>query len=75
VGAANSGKTSLSFLIQDLAHHGNIITVAKQRALNKAMITTFTKVVFIDEVDEGALDIADWKILKQWGTLLTTSNT
>ena len=67
VGAANSGKTSLFFPIQGLVHHGNIATVTKQRAFNKAMITPFTEVIFIDEVDEGALDIADWKILTQGG--------
>lgn len=67
VGAANSGKTSLFFPIQGLIHHGNIATVTKQRAFNKAMITPFTEVIFIDEVDESALDIADWKILTQGG--------
>ena len=43
VGAAKSGKTSLFFPIQGLIHHGNIATVMKQRAFNKAMITPFTK--------------------------------
>ena len=59
VGAANSGKTSLFFLIQGLVHHGNIATVTKQRVFNKAMITPFTEVIFIDEADESVLDISD----------------
>ena len=67
VGAANSGKTSLFFPIQGLVHHGNIATVTKQRAFNKAMITPFTEVIFIDEADENVLDISDWKILTQGG--------
>ena len=67
VGDSNSGKTSLFFPIQGLVHHGNIATVTKQRAFNKAMITPFTEVIFIDEADEGVLDIADWKILTQGG--------
>lgn len=67
VGAANSGKTSLFFPIQGLVHHGNIATVTKQHAFNKAMITPFTEVMFIDEVDESSLDIPDWKILTQGG--------
>lgn len=67
MGAANSGKTSLFFPIQGLVHHGNIAMVTKQRAFNKAMITPVTEVIFIDEVDESALDIADWKILTQGG--------
>ena len=58
VGAANSGKTSLFFLIQGLIHHGNIAMVTKQCTFNKAMITPFTKVIFIDKADERALDIA-----------------
>ena len=67
VGEANSGKTSLFFPIQGLIHHGNIATVTKQRAFNKAMITPFTEVIFIDEASESALDIADWKVLTQGG--------
>ncbi|XP_068757363.1 uncharacterized protein [Montipora capricornis] len=67
VGDANSGKTSLFFPIQGLIHHGNIATVTKQRAFNKAMITPFTEVIFIDEADESCLDIADWKVLTQGG--------
>ena len=67
VGDANSGKTSLFFPIQGLVHHGNIATVTKQRAFNKAMITPFTEVIFIDEADEKTLDVADWKILTQGG--------
>lgn len=67
VGAANSGKTSLFFPIQGLVHHGNIATVTKQRAFNKAMITPFTEMIFIDEADEDVLDISDWKILTQGG--------
>ena len=67
VGAANSGKTSLFFPIQGLVHHGNIATVTKQRAFNKAMITPFTEVIFIDEADESVLDISDWKIFTQGG--------
>ncbi|CAH3146148.1 unnamed protein product [Porites lobata] len=39
----------------------------KQRAFNKAMITPFTEVIFIDEADEKTLDVADWKILPQGG--------
>ena len=46
-----------------MIHHGNIATVTKQIAFNKAMITPFTKVIFIDEASESALDIADWKVL------------
>ena len=41
--------------------------MTKHRAFNKAMITPFTEVIFIDELDESALDIADWKILTQGG--------
>ena len=67
VGEANSGKTSLFFPIQGLIHHGNIATVTKQRAFNKAMITPFTEVIFTDEASENALDIADWKVLMQGG--------
>ena len=67
VGAANSGKTSLFFPIQGLVHHGNIATVTKQRAFNKAMITPCTEVIFIDEADENVHDISDWKILTQGG--------
>ena len=67
VGEANSGNTSLFFSIQGLMHHGNIATVTKQRAFNKAMITPFTEVIFIDEASENALDIADWKVLTQGG--------
>ena len=37
VGDANSGKARLFFPIQGLVHHGNIATVTKQRAFNKAM--------------------------------------
>ena len=53
--------------MQGLIHHGNIATVTKQRVFNKAMITPFTAVIFIDEADESAIDIADWKILTQGG--------
>ena len=67
VGEANTGKTSLFFPIQGLIHHDNIATVTKQRAFNKAMITSFTEVIFIDEASESALDIADWKVLTQGG--------
>ena len=67
VGDANSGKTSLFFPIQGLVHHGNIATVTKQRAFNKAMIGPFTEVIFIDEADENTLDISDWKLLTQGG--------
>ena len=63
VSEANSGKASLFFPIQGLIHHGNNATVTKQRAFNKAMITSFTEVIFIDEASENALDIADWKVL------------
>lgn len=73
VGAANSGKTSLFFPIQGLVHQGNIATVTKQLTFNKAMITPYTEVIFIDEADENVLDISDWKILTQGGTLPTTS--
>ena len=52
------------FPIQGLVHHGNIATVTKQRAFNKAMITPFTEVIFIDEADEKTLDVA---ILTQGG--------
>ena len=60
VGDAYSGKTSLFFPIHGLVHHGNIATVPKQRAFNKAMI-------FIDEATEKTLDIDDWKVLSQGG--------
>ena len=55
------------FPIQGLVHDRNIPTVTKQRAFNKAMITPFTEVIFIDETDEKTLDVADWKILTQGG--------
>ena len=67
VGDANSGKTSLFFPIQGLVHHGNIATVTKQRAFNKAMINQFTEIIFIDEAEENTLDISDWKVLTQGG--------
>lgn len=67
VGEANSGKTSLFHPIQGLVHHGNIATVTKQRAFNKAMINPFTEIIFIDEADENTLDISDWKLLTQGG--------
>ena len=68
VGEANSDKTSLFFFpIPGLIHHGNIATVTKQRAFNKAMITSFTEVIFIDEASESTLDIGDWKVLTQGG--------
>ena len=67
MGAANSGRTSLSFPVQGFVHHGNIATVTRKRAFNKAMVTLFTEVLFIDEAYESALDIANWKILTQWG--------
>ena len=67
VGNANSGKTSFLFPVQELIHHGNIATITKQRAFNKAMFTPFTEVIFMDEADENTLDIADWKILTQGG--------
>ena len=67
VGDANSGKTSLFFPIQGLVHHGNIATVTKQRAFNKAMINPSTEVIFIDEATEKTLDIDDWKVLTQGG--------
>ena len=38
-----------------------------QCAFNKAMITPFTKVTFIDEADENVLNISNWKILTQGG--------
>ena len=60
VGKANSGQTSFFFPIQGLIHHGNITTVTKQRAFNKAMITKFTEVIFIDEASESTLDRADF---------------
>ena len=65
VSDANSGKTSLFFLIQELVHHGNIATVTKQRAFNKAMINSSTEVIFIDEATEKTLDMDDWKVLTQ----------
>ena len=67
VGDANSGKTRLFFPIQGLVHHGNIATVTKQRAFNKAMINSSTEVIFIDEATEKTLDIDDWKVLTQGG--------
>ena len=41
--------------------------MTKQRAFNKAMITSFTEVIFIDEASESTLDIGDWKVLTQGG--------
>ena len=67
VGDANSGKTSLSFPILSLVHHGNVATFTKQRAFNKSMITPFTEVIFLDEAKEATLDIDDWKTLTQGG--------
>lgn len=67
VGAADSSKTSLFFLIQGLVHHGNITTVTKQCTFNKPMITPYTEMIFIDEADENVLNISDWKILTQGG--------
>ena len=67
VGDADSGKTSLFFPILGLIHHGNVATVTKQRAFNKAMINPFTEVIFLDEATEKTLDIDDWKTLTQGG--------
>ena len=67
VGEATNHKTSLFFPVQGLVHHGNIATVTKQRAFNKAIITSFTEVIFIDEASESTLDIGDWKVLTQGG--------
>ena len=67
VGDANSGKTSLFFPILGLVHHGNVPTVTKQKAFNKATITPFTEITFIDEATESTLDMDDWKILTQGG--------
>ena len=39
----------------------------KQKAFNKAMIMSFTEVIFIDEASESTLDIDDWKVLTQGG--------
>ena len=64
---ANSEKTSLFFPVQGLVHHGNIATVTKQRAFNKAMINQFTEIIFIDEPEENTLDISDWKLLTHGG--------
>ena len=66
-GESNSGKSSLFFPILGIVHHSNIATVTKQRAFNKAMITKFTEVIFIDEATETTLSIDDWKILTQGG--------
>ena len=67
IGTTNSGKMSLFFPIQGLVHHGNIASVTKQQAFDKAMITPFTEVIFIDKADESVLDISDWTILTQGG--------
>ena len=48
-------------------HHGNVATVTKQKAFNKAMITPFTEIIFIDEATDSTLDMDDWKILTQGG--------
>ena len=67
VGDPNRGKTSLFFPILGLVHHGNVPTVTKQNAFNKATITPFTEIIFIDEATESTLDMDDWKILTQGG--------
>ena len=67
VGESNSGKSSLFFPILGIVHHSNIATITKQRAFNKAMITKFTEVIFMDEATESALTIDDWKTLTQGG--------
>ena len=67
VGDANSGKTSLFQPILGLVHHSNIATVTKQRVFNKAMITQYTEVIFVDEASTSTMDIDDWKILTQGG--------
>lgn len=64
---ANSGKTNLFFPIQGLVPPGNIATVTKQRAFNKAMINQFTEIIFIDEAEENTLDISDRKLLTKGG--------
>ena len=61
------GRQVYFFPIQGLIHHGNIATVTKQRAFNKAMITSYTEVIFIVEASESTLDIGDWKVLTQGG--------
>jgi hypothetical protein len=67
VGDANSGKTSLFLPMLGIIHHSNIATVTKQRAFNKAMITRFTEVIFIDEATVSTMDVDDWKTLTQGG--------
>ena len=67
VGAANSGKTSLSQPILVLIPHSNVATITKQRVFNKAMINRFTEVIFIDEACPSTLDMDDWKLLTQGG--------
>jgi len=72
VGDANSGKTSLFFPDQGLIHHGNIATRTKQRAFNKAIITLFTEVIFIDEADENTLTLLIRKSSHRVAIPLTT---
>ena len=55
------------FPILGLVHHGNVATVTKQKAFNKATITPFTEIIFIDEATESTHDMDDWKILTQGG--------
>lgn len=63
-------KTSEFIPIQELIHHGNIAPVTKRRTFNKAMITPFTEVIFIDEASESTLDDdVGWKVVTQGDTL------
>ena len=65
VGAANSGKTSLFFPLLGIIHHSNVATITKQKSFNKAMISKFTEVIFIDEASVSTMDTDDWKTLTQ----------
>ena len=67
VGEADSGKTSLFYPILGLIHHNNVATITKQKVFNKAMISQYTEVIFIDEACASMLDVDDWKILTQGG--------
>lgn len=67
IGAPDSGKTSLFLPMLGLIHYTNVATITKQKIFNKAMITKFTEVIFIDEVSSSMLDVDDWKTLTQGG--------
>ena len=69
-GETNSAKTSLFFPLLGIIHHSNVATITKQRSFNKAMITKFTEIIFIDEATVSTMDVDDWKTLTQACTIL-----